>query len=216
MERIKKSGFAICKLLLILGIAGGCSAQFKKERHLARAEKYFVAGEFEKAKIEFLVVRKIDPANALPSVRLGRIYLSQGSAIQAIGFLLQARQLAPHDPDVQCAWGELLLADGKFQEARDEFLKALENNPTNTSAILLLPYTAVSLADVAGIGAHLKTLSPADAATAPLQLAWATLYSKQNKTALAEAAVAQALRLAPDMPEAHAAAAMLLISQTNL
>src|SRR6478672_13955669 len=99
MATFKIAPFTLWALLLLLALGSGCSAQSRKARHLAKADKYFASGDLEKAKIEYFVVRKLDPTNALASVRLGRIYLSQGSPLMAVSCLVPARRLAPNDPD---------------------------------------------------------------------------------------------------------------------
>src|SRR4051794_26404703 len=109
MDKLTKSCFSLLALILLLAMGLGCSVQSKITRHLARAEKYFAAGEYDKARIEYFIVRKADPQNSFVLARLGRIYLSEGSMLQALSCLLPARQLAPNNSDVHCAWGEILL-----------------------------------------------------------------------------------------------------------
>ena len=41
----------------------GCSAEAKKARHLARADKNFKASEYEKARLDYMAVLRLDPKN---------------------------------------------------------------------------------------------------------------------------------------------------------
>ena len=58
--------FALATTLII-----GCSKEPKKTRFLADADTYFKAGDYDKAKVSYLNVVRLDPQNALAFERIG-------------------------------------------------------------------------------------------------------------------------------------------------
>ena len=73
------------------------SPSARQARHLSRGERYFQAGEYEKAKLEYFNVIRTDSGNDMAVARLGLIWMNQGAPAQAIPFLVRARDLAPED-----------------------------------------------------------------------------------------------------------------------
>ena len=57
----------------------GCSPQAKKARQLERAERNFKAGEYDKAKIDYMAVLRMEPQNATAIQRLGLIWSEWGA-----------------------------------------------------------------------------------------------------------------------------------------
>ena len=93
LRKIFTTGILI--LLLSTGIIPACSSEAKKSRLFDQAERYFNAGEYNKAKIEYLSLLRLDPQNATAFQRLGTIWFEQGAPLRAIPFLLKARELTP-------------------------------------------------------------------------------------------------------------------------
>ena len=60
----------------------GCTREFKKARFLEHADRYFQAGQYEKAKIEYLNALRIEPSNALAIKRMGLIWYEQGAPLK--------------------------------------------------------------------------------------------------------------------------------------
>src|SRR5664279_6118045 len=90
---------AFCFLLLAF-LCTGCTKAAKKNRYLARANKDFAAGQYEKAEIEYLKVLQIPPANSVAMTRLGLIYHDQGRFPQAFSVLKSAEKLDPENPEL--------------------------------------------------------------------------------------------------------------------
>src|ERR1700730_17851812 len=86
----------IITLLLAAVILSGCFAGAKKSRILERADRYFRAGEYDKAKIEYLNLLRLDNQNVTAFQQLGFIWFEQGVPLRAIPLLLKVRELAPH------------------------------------------------------------------------------------------------------------------------
>src|SRR6266446_8810505 len=87
MHRIH-SVFVIIAALLTLGI-GGCSKKARQAGLQARADGYFKAGEYDKARIEYMNLLRTDSQNAVAIQHLGFIWFEQGAPLQAFPFLLK-------------------------------------------------------------------------------------------------------------------------------
>ena len=102
--------------VLAAGIFWGCSAEAKKSRLTNRAERYFQAGEYEKAKIEYLNLLRLDPQNAKVYKQIGLIWLEQGVPLRAAPYLVEARRLAPNDLAIRTKLASLLVSVGHLAE----------------------------------------------------------------------------------------------------
>src|SRR5207253_1608943 len=97
-----KSSIQIIRLIAILALVlanCSCTSEMKKSRYLAQAEKYFKAGGYDQAKIEYLKVLKVDPNNAVAYARCGAMWADEGVPLRAGAYLLKARELASKDLD---------------------------------------------------------------------------------------------------------------------
>ena len=82
--------------VLILLLAGSVflySSRFspsaRRANHLARGDRLYQSGEYDKAKLEYLVVLRKDATNRISIERLGNIWLLQGVPAKAMSFLLR-------------------------------------------------------------------------------------------------------------------------------
>src|SRR5947208_15254804 len=83
----------IASLVMVL-VTCSCTSEMKKSRYLARAQRYFKAGEYDQAKIEYLKVLQTDSGNAVAYARCGAMWADEGVPLRAAAFLLKARGLA--------------------------------------------------------------------------------------------------------------------------
>ncbi len=85
----------IVTLTLAVTLITGCSKEAKKTRFLAEADNYFKAGDYDKAKLSYLNVIRLDPQNALAFERIGAIWMEEGAPLRAAEFLARASALEP-------------------------------------------------------------------------------------------------------------------------
>ena len=112
--------------VFVTAIAAGCSPEAKKSRRLEQAENYFKSGEYNKAKIEYLTVLRLDQQNATVFERLGTIWLEQGAPLRAAPFLLKARELAPKNLNNRIQLSRAFLSLGEASAARKEAISIIE------------------------------------------------------------------------------------------
>src|SRR5438045_9132763 len=74
-----------------------CTDASRKARLAEKSEKFFKAGEYDNAKIEYLNVIKIDQADANAYARIGAMWIEEGVPLRAGAFLIKALELAPDD-----------------------------------------------------------------------------------------------------------------------
>src|SRR5437879_13447317 len=86
-------------ILILVLVDCSCTSEIMKSRYLARAERYFKAGEYDQAKIEYLKVLRVDSGNAVAYARCGAMWADEGAPLRAAQFLVKARELAPKDMD---------------------------------------------------------------------------------------------------------------------
>ena len=71
----------------------GCSAEGKKARLTEQADRDFKSGEYDKAKIEYMNLLRLDPQSTTAYQQLGLIWFEEGAPLRAAPFLLKARNL---------------------------------------------------------------------------------------------------------------------------
>ena len=187
-------------LLLLLAAAvlagAGCSAKAKKAYHLKRAEKYYAAGQYDRAEIEYLNVLGRDPQNARAFGQLGQIYYAEGRLQRAVFFLTKGSQMATNDLDLRLKFGLVCTASGQFPQAREAADFVLQRQPTNDEALLLLVESTIQPKEIAGTRQRLQTLARAGDRAA-IEVALGNLAFREHDLTNAGAAFQRAQALDP-------------------
>jgi tetratricopeptide (TPR) repeat protein len=207
---------------LIMAVAGllvvgstGCSSKATAARHLQRANRYFDAGQYDRAEVEYINVLRNDPQNAGAFGRLGIIYFDEGRYQSAAPFLFRANQLETNNLELRLRLGSIYLAMGKPKEARAEAGIVLARDPQDKDAPLLLAETSITQKDIADARQQLQKLSQGgDKAAIEVALGTLSLQEHDYKTAAADFQRAQALD--PKSGAAFMAAATLHWAQNDL
>lgn len=200
--------------LIVALLFSACTPAAKEARHFDRGERFFKAGEYDAAKIEYLNVLKQDPENAVAYQQIGIIWLEQGDDLQAVRFLSKAEELAPASVVTHAKLGTAFLSLGDTRVARKEALTALKQAPDNGDAILLLAYTVRNLDDKKSTQQQLKIFPNHD--NVFFQLASGDLLLHSGDVAGAAQAIQRALTLDPKSPDAHYAMAGVFLARKNL
>lgn len=206
-------------LLFVVVLAGatllwGCSVDARKARYLESAEIDFAAGEYEKAKIKYENVVRIDPANALAFQRLGTIWLEEGAPFRAASFLTKACELAPKDAVSRSKFATVLISIGRVDEARKILLSVLDDFPSDGEAILLLTDTNKTAEDARMSEERLQRFGQPESLT--VQLVAANLAVQRGDLSSAEIFLQRAITVAPSSPRAHLAMANYLLLRGDL
>ena len=196
-------GLLLCGLLF-----SGCYGA-KKVRILERADRYFKAGEYDKAKVEYLTLLRMDPdrSNVTALQRLGSIWLEQGAPLEAYPYLLKARRLAPENLDVRTNLARVLAFLGANAEAKEEAMVVLQRSPADEDALLVLIDTIGDGEEVEEVKKRLRQLPEGNEFL--YHLAWANLAARAGDLAYAQNELETALRLSPRSARTHLSMANL-------
>ena len=201
MKKILRSIFILTAALLLVAGNTGCTAKVKKAYHESRADKFFAAGQLDRAEIEYLNVLRNDNGNAKAFTRLGVIYYDQGRFQMAAPFLMRASALATNDLDVRLKLGRIEAASGQVKAAREQASFILARSPQSDEAALLLVQTVRTPPELVAVRAQLEKIYSAGE-HAGLAVALGTLAFRENELAKAEANFKHALTLDPKSADA--------------
>jgi len=201
-------------LALLASVGIGCTARVKASHYLKRAERYFDAGQYYLAAIEYENVLHNDPQNREAWGRLGIIYYKEGRAPEAMPILRQAEQLDPGNPDVRAALAAIYLEYGNLKDAYEEADFVFSQKPQDEQAPLLLAESAAT-SDFRALALRFQKIQQ-EGDRAPLEIAQGTLAFRQHDFTTAEACFKRAIVLDPKSSDADTALGTLYISQKDL
>src|SRR5437763_7539722 len=201
-------------ILVVVLVTCSCTSEIKKSRYLARAERYFKAGEYDQAKIEYLKVLRLDSGNALAYARCGAMWADEGAPLRAVAFLMKARELAPKDLDNRYKLARVYLRAGGPNEAFKEATEILKQAPDNGPALALLAETSVTPEQTQTAEQEVQKFPQHD--NPHLEVANAALAIRKGDLAKAESALNHALSLDPKCAQAHIGLAQLSLNKKDI
>lgn len=204
----------LVSVVIMSALLGGCSPEARKARSTARGEEYFKAGDYEKAKIEYMKLLLLDPRNDLPFRRLGFIWEQEGALLRAAPFLLKARELAPNDITNRLTLARTFISLSRTEEARKEVLAVLEQDPQQEEAVVLLADTDQTKEDLDYTDQYLRKLPTSDYLS--VQLASANVAVQRADFKSAATSLERAAALDSKSPLPHLALAKLDLYQKKL
>ena len=100
---------------LALVLTAGCTGKVKAARNLWRGDKFFAAGEYDKAEIEYLKALRNQPLNSHAINRLGTMYYEEDHLRRALVYLTKAAELPDQRPEPPAQARPGLANGGKSQ-----------------------------------------------------------------------------------------------------
>lgn len=194
-------------------ILSGCTESLRKAHHASRAEKFYQAGDWDQAKIEYLKVIQADPKNAQAYARVGQMWADEGAAIRAGAFLLRARDLAPNDNGNRLQLAKVYQAVGQVREATNEANTVLKEEPGNGTALLVYSQSAVRPDASPSPQAVLDGFPNKESASWKLASAIQALRKRDLTTA--ERLLEEAKTADPKLPDVRSAMAVLALSKKD-
>jgi tetratricopeptide (TPR) repeat protein len=202
--------FISCFLLLA---CTGCTKAIRRERARIRAEHYFKAGDYDKAKIEYIKLLQLDQMNQTAIKQLGTIWLDEGAPLRALVFLKTACDQDPKNADIRAKFASALLAVGEATEARKQALTALRQSPGNTEALFALVDSSRTEKDLKDTEALLQQLKVPESSA--LHLVRGNFAMRNKDAATARKEFQRALEMAPKSPVAHTMMANFYLFQNE-
>jgi tetratricopeptide (TPR) repeat protein len=189
-------------LLLVAAFVCGCSAGAKKSRIQARADQYFQSGEYEKAKVEYLNLLRLEQ-NPKAFQQIGFIWMKEGAPLRALPFLLKVRELTPDNTEARTQLAVALVALGDPSEARKEALAALKRDPGNSNAIVILADASLTKDEITEAEQQIERFTNKN--TAAFHLAKASLALNKGEMSTEAEELQEAVRTEPKSARAHLA-----------
>jgi tetratricopeptide (TPR) repeat protein len=205
--------FRIVTLILAAALITACSKEAKKTRFLAEADSYFKAGNYDKAKLSYLNVVRLDPQNALAFERIGAMWQDDAAFPRAAAFLAKASELDPKNAQNRIRLAGCYLAMGQFAKAKTEAVKVLGQVPDNGDAIVALAEAARSKEDIQAAAEQLERYTKKDDIS--FHLASANLLLNSGDLAGGENALRQALAVNLNSSAAHMAIGDLYLAKKD-
>ncbi|KAF5407503.1 MAG: Beta-barrel assembly-enhancing protease [Candidatus Udaeobacter sp.] len=213
MQR-SKIVFRIVTLVLAAMLVTACSKEGRKARFLSEADNYFKAGNYDKAKLAYLNVLRLDPQNALAFERIGAMWQDDGALLRAGEFLKRASELDPKNVQNRIRLARCYVATGRFADGTKEALKVLEQAPDNGDAIIALTEAARTKEDIEAAEKQLQKFPKKNDVS--FYLASANLSFSGGNLSAAGNALQQALAADPKSSAAHMAMGNLHLVQKDL
>ncbi len=213
---MKMPRFALLRsitLVLMVMIISGCTAD-KKARFAERAERFFKAGDYDKAKIEYLNLLRVDPQNATAYARLGLMWVEEAAPFRAGSFLVKAKELAPGDLQNRTRLARVLAAVGQRAQGRKEAIAVLEQSPANSDAMMILVETSLGPEEIAFAEGELQKFP--DRESVSFLLASANLALRKMDPASAERDLQRAISLDPKSAAVHLGMAVFQLFKQNV
>ncbi len=95
--------------VVLLGLVG-CSKEKQADGYREKAREYFAAGDYERARLEYLNLGRLVGEDPEIVSRLGMILQDQGATFQAAPILLKAAQLDPDNAELKGRVAQIYLA----------------------------------------------------------------------------------------------------------
>jgi tetratricopeptide (TPR) repeat protein len=184
-------------------IVAGCSLASKQRRYAEAGERDYKAGQYDKARIEYMNLLRVDPKNANAYARLGAIWMDDGAPLRAGAFLTKALELAPDDSDTRSRLARVYLAVGRAGEARKEALTLLQKAPDNGEALVVLVDASQKPEEIAEARQLIEKFAQKNSSY--FYMANAALAAKTKNAAEVESALKGAVAADPNSSVAHMA-----------
>jgi tetratricopeptide (TPR) repeat protein len=204
-------GFAV---FLFICVGLGCTPAAKRSRALERAEHYFKNGDYDKARIEYLNLLRLDQMNPTAIKQLGTIWFEDGDPLRALPYLKAARDLDQNNLDIRTKLASALFMLGEPVEARKEALSILRQSPSNSEAILTLAESVRTEQELKEVEQQIQQIKVPESSA--LHLIQGNLALRKNDAAAAEKELQRALDLEPKSSVVHMVMANLYLSRKEL
>jgi tetratricopeptide (TPR) repeat protein len=196
-------------LWLIVGatLTGGCSAYSarQKDRHVSTGDKYVQSGLFKEAAFEYLAALKRDPRDGDVREKLADAALRAGDTTTALREYVRAADQIPDRVTLQMKAATLLLAAGRFEDARTRSELVLQRDSANVEAHILRANAFIGMKDLDGALTQIEDAIKANPDRGEIYSNLGAIELSLGQRAAAETAFKRAAELAPGSIQAQLA-----------
>jgi len=202
---LRSAIFKVLAACLAIALVAGCTPAAKRVSTLERADGYFKAGDYDKARTEYMNLLRLDRTNRTAIERLGIIWHEEGAPLRALPFLRVARDLDPNNLNIRTKLASVLLVLGEVEQARKEALAILQQSPSEGQALIVLGNSTQSKEQIEDTEQQLQQIKPPESAN--LHVALANLALRKGDLSTTENELQRALTADPKSAIAHMAMA---------
>jgi tetratricopeptide (TPR) repeat protein len=177
-------------VVLILSLAS-CSRN--PDKYVASGDKYFKAGRFDEAAIQYRNAVQINPKLAQAHYQLARAYLELKSYQPACEELRETVALDPRNSEAQLQLATLLVAGKKYDESKRAVAEVLAADPNNARAHAILGDQAALTGDPVSAIREYQTAIKLDPQRVETYASLATVFTSRGELSDAEYTFKQAV-----------------------
>jgi len=181
-------------------------------RYMAHGDEYMAVGRYDAAAIDYRSAIKSMPNRLEAYLKLAEAQQLAGKGIEAYETFTRASDLAPRDARPPVGAGRVLLAGGRPGEAETRARAALERDPSNVDARVLLGTSLVRQSRWSPAESVLSDVVASVPQSVPARVALADLLIATERDAAAGAELQAALAANPDDELANRALAAWYLS----
>ena len=195
-----RSGKWTCLVALALSLAN-CSRN--PEKYLVSGDKYFKAGKYNEAILEYRNAVQLNPRLAKAHFQLAQAFLAMQSFPAAYKELQQTVDIEPGNADAELQFASMLLAAKKYDDAKVAAQKVLAANPNNAQAHAILGDHLALTGDLPGAIREYQAGIKLDPRRLESYSALAAVYISRAELPEAEAVLQQAVTSNPQSAPAR-------------
>lgn len=191
-------------LVVLLGavLVAGCSGRLDAQGHIERARTFIAKGEARAAVIELKSALQQQPDNKVARSLLADVYLKAGMGVEAQKELDRLARLGVHGPGVQLRLARALILQRKFKDVAAVFSGVDRFSPQKRAQAYDLQGEAeLGVGDTTAAEAQYRRAIAADSKLLNAHLGLIRVALARNDYKLAQAQIAEALRISPEDPQ---------------
>jgi tetratricopeptide (TPR) repeat protein len=195
-----RSGKWVCLVGLALSVAG-CSRN--PEKYLASGDKYFKAGKYTEAILQYRNAVQVNPRLGKAHFQLAQAYLAVQALQPAYKELQQTVDVDPGNVEAQLQFAAMLLAAKRFDDAKIAVEKVLAADPNNARAHAIVGDRLALAHDPDGAIREFQTAIKLDPRRVEVYSLLAQVYMTRSQLSDAEAIFKQASAANPQSVQAR-------------
>jgi putative PEP-CTERM system TPR-repeat lipoprotein len=192
-------------VVCLIGALAACSANSdrKKQAYVDSGDRYFAAGQYNEAVVEYRSAIQLNPRFAAAHSKLAAAYARRGNTDDALAEYVRASDSQPEDASLQLVAGNALLVAHQYDEARQRASAVLGKDPRNVEGLILLGNSLARLNDPAQAIEKIEEAIALDPTKSSGYTSLAVIQAAEGHGAEAEGAFRKAVDLEPLSSRAH-------------
>ena len=201
---------------LVVLVASGCGgAESRKATHLEKGQTFLVAGNFEKARIEFQNALQLAPKDAQARFQMGLVDEKLGNPRQAAQFYQGVLDVDPAHVGARTKLARLYLFSGVPERALDLVAPALEKHPDDSELLTVRAAARAQQKDSIGAMADAERAVALAPGNEDAVAVLAGLYASAGATEKAQLLLEKSIPKIPDTVDLRLVLAQIYAQQNR-